>query len=77
MRMTTSLHLLRGDSENETRIAETELQSIRDQIVAARKELDDLNARRSRAMLDLSLADERISEFRTEALGIARFLGAA
>ena len=75
MRMTKSLFLFRGDSDN--RIAETELQSIRAQIAAAREELTDLNARRSRAMLDLSLADDRITEFRNEANALVRILGAA
>ena len=73
--MTKSLFLFRGDSDS--RIAETELQSIRAQITAAREELDDLNARRSRAMLDLSLADDRIMEFKHEALALVRILGAA
>jgi hypothetical protein len=75
MRMTKSPFLLRGDSDS--RIAETELQSIRAQIAAAKGELADLNARRTRAMLDLSLADDRITEFRCEAIALVLILGAA
>lgn len=71
--MMKSHPILRGVSDNRT--ATAELDSILDQIAAAKLELENLNQKRSRAMLDISLAEDRLHDFREEARGIAKLLG--